>query len=105
MVGARADNPHANPVALIPAGESIDDVDAIPGVEVVNSTLSVDSPDLIILLVKKETIIGARGVLLNTAKEKSALNVMRGNATLCRSAGVSAINGSGDEARQRNDIP
>lgn len=46
MVGARADNADANAVAFIPAGEAIDDVDAFPGVEVVNGTLTVDTPDL-----------------------------------------------------------
>jgi hypothetical protein len=46
MVGASADNAHADPVALVPAGEAIDDVDALAGVEVVNGTLTVDAPDL-----------------------------------------------------------
>jgi hypothetical protein len=46
MVGASADDTNAYPVALVPAGESIDDIDAIPGVEVINGTLTVDAPDL-----------------------------------------------------------
>jgi hypothetical protein len=46
MVGASADDTHADPVALVPAGEAIDDVDALAGVEVVNGTLTVDAPDL-----------------------------------------------------------
>lgn len=46
VVGAGADNADAYPVALVPAGESIDDVDAVPGVEVVDGTLAVDAPDL-----------------------------------------------------------
>lgn len=46
MVGTSADDTNANPVALVPAGEAIDDVDAVPGVEVVDSTLTVDTPDL-----------------------------------------------------------
>jgi hypothetical protein len=47
MVGTSADNADAYPVALVPAGESIDDVDAVAGVEVVDSTLTVDAPDLV----------------------------------------------------------
>lgn len=46
MVGAGANHADAYPVALVPTGESIDDVDAIPSVEVVNGTLAVDTPDL-----------------------------------------------------------
>jgi hypothetical protein len=46
MVGAGADDAHADAVALIPAGEPVYDVDAIPGVEVVDGTLAVDAPDL-----------------------------------------------------------
>jgi hypothetical protein len=46
MVGTSADNANAYPVALVPAGEAINDVDAVPGVEVVDSTLAVDTPDL-----------------------------------------------------------
>jgi hypothetical protein len=46
MVGASAHDTNAYPVALVPAGESIDDIDAIPGVEVINGTLTVDAPDL-----------------------------------------------------------
>jgi hypothetical protein len=47
MVRASADHSYAYPVALIPAGESIDDVDAVPGVEVVDGTFTVDAPDLV----------------------------------------------------------
>lgn len=46
MVGAGADNAHADAVALVPAGKAIDDVDAVAGVEVVDGALAVDSPDL-----------------------------------------------------------
>lgn len=46
MVGTSADDSYAYPVALIPAGKAIDDVDAVPGVKVVDSTLTVDTPDL-----------------------------------------------------------
>ena len=46
MVGACAHNTDGNSVALIPAGEAIDHVDAVPGVEVVDGTLAVDTPDL-----------------------------------------------------------
>jgi hypothetical protein len=47
MVGTGADDTDVNTVALIPAGKAINNVDTIPCVEVVDSTLTVDSPDLI----------------------------------------------------------
>ena len=46
MVGASANHTDAYPVALVPAGEAIDDVDAFSGVEKVDGTLTVDAPDL-----------------------------------------------------------
>jgi hypothetical protein len=46
MVGASADNANVDAVALVPAGEAIDNVDAVTGVEVVDSALAVDTPDL-----------------------------------------------------------
>ena len=46
MVGPGADNAHADAVALVPASKAIDDVDAVAGVEVVDSALAVDTPDL-----------------------------------------------------------
>lgn len=46
MVGASADDTDADSVLLVPASIAINDVDAVAGVEVVDSTLSVDLPDL-----------------------------------------------------------
>jgi hypothetical protein len=46
MVGASADNANVDAVALVPAGETIDNVDTVAGVEVVDSALTVDAPDL-----------------------------------------------------------
>jgi hypothetical protein len=46
MVGTSADNTNVDAVALVPAGETIDNVDAVTGVEVVDSTLAVDTPHL-----------------------------------------------------------
>jgi len=46
MVSTGTDDANADSVALIPASEAVDDIDAIPSVQVINSTLSVDSPDL-----------------------------------------------------------
>jgi hypothetical protein len=46
MIGASADNANAYPVALVPSSKSINDIDAVPGVEVVDGTLTVDTPDL-----------------------------------------------------------
>jgi hypothetical protein len=46
VVGASADNANADTVALIPASITINDIDAVTGVEVVDSTLTVNAPDL-----------------------------------------------------------
>jgi hypothetical protein len=46
MVRAGAHDTDADPVALVPSCEAVDDVDALAGVEVVNGTLAVDAPDL-----------------------------------------------------------
>jgi ACT domain-containing protein len=46
MVGAGADDTDTDPVALIPTGETVDNVDTVAGVEVIDSTLTVDTPDL-----------------------------------------------------------
>ena len=46
MVGTGADNTDVDAVALVPAGETIDNVDAVAGVKVVDSTLTVDTPHL-----------------------------------------------------------
>lgn len=51
MVGASADNANVDAVALVPAGETIDNVDAVTGVEVVDSALAVDTPDLFEMIV------------------------------------------------------
>lgn len=51
MVGTSADDADAYPVALIPAGETVDNVDAVAGVEVVDGTLTVDAPDLVAMSV------------------------------------------------------
>lgn len=50
MVGSGAYNADAYSVALIPTSVTVDNIDAIPSVEVVNGTLAVDTPDLSILL-------------------------------------------------------
>lgn len=47
VVGTSADNADVDPVALVPSGETIDDIDAASGVEVVDGTFSVDTPDLL----------------------------------------------------------
>jgi len=46
MVGTSADNTDVDAVALVPASEAIDNIDAVTGVEVVDSTLAVDTPHL-----------------------------------------------------------
>ena len=46
MVGTSTDHTDADTVSLIPASKAINDVDTVTGVEVVDSTFTVDSPDL-----------------------------------------------------------
>jgi hypothetical protein len=46
VVGTGANNPDLDTVALIPAGVTINNVNAVTGVEVVDSTFTVDPPDL-----------------------------------------------------------
>jgi hypothetical protein len=47
MIGTGADNADLYSVLLVPSCETVDDVDAVSCVQVVNSSLSVDSPDLL----------------------------------------------------------
>lgn len=46
MVGTSADNADLDTVLLIPSCKAVDNIDAIPGVEVVNCTFAIDSPNL-----------------------------------------------------------
>jgi hypothetical protein len=47
MVGTGADDSNSDSVLLVPSCESIDDVDSISCVQVINGSLAVDSPDLL----------------------------------------------------------
>jgi len=46
MVGAGADDADADAILFVPAGIAIDDVDAVPGVEVIDGTLTINFPNL-----------------------------------------------------------
>jgi hypothetical protein len=46
MVGTSTNDSDLNSVFLVPASKSIDNIDAVPGVQVINGTFSVDSPNL-----------------------------------------------------------
>ena len=46
MIGSGADDPNTDTVLLIPSGKAIDNIDAIPGVQVINGSFSIDLPDL-----------------------------------------------------------
>jgi len=46
MVGTSANNTDVDPVAFIPSCKSINDVNAATGVQVIDGTFSVDSPNL-----------------------------------------------------------
>jgi hypothetical protein len=48
MVGTSTDDTDADAVTLVPAGETIDNIDTVASVEVVDSTLTVDTPDLLV---------------------------------------------------------
>lgn len=48
MVGTSADDTDADSVAGVPSCVTIDNVDTVPGVEVVDGTFTVDTPDLYI---------------------------------------------------------
>jgi len=47
MIRAGADDADAYPIALVPAGKAIDDVDSVSSVEIVDCTFPVDTPDLL----------------------------------------------------------
>lgn len=46
MISTGADDPNINPVSFIPTGEAIDDINSIPGIQIVDGALSVDFPHL-----------------------------------------------------------
>ena len=46
MVSTGADDANVNSVFLVPTGIAIDDVDAIPRVQVINGSLTIDLPNL-----------------------------------------------------------
>ena len=48
MVGTGADNADPDPVALVPTSITVNDINATPGVQVVDRTLTVDFPDLFV---------------------------------------------------------
>jgi hypothetical protein len=54
MIGTSADNSDSDSVLLVPSGKPIDNVDPISGVQVVNCSLAVNSPDLLIKRLAKE---------------------------------------------------
>lgn len=86
MVGTSANNTNVDAVAGVPAGETVDDVDAVAGVEVVNGTLAVNSPYLSIqalrsaLLVAKMKLsakISARASFAKIAGSRSPMSAGR----------------------------
>jgi len=46
MVGSGADDSDVDAISLVPPCETIDDVDSFSGVQIVDSTLSIDFPYL-----------------------------------------------------------
>ncbi len=47
VVCASTDNSDSDSVLFVPSCEPIDNVDSVSGVQVINSTFAVDSPDLL----------------------------------------------------------
>lgn len=58
MVGTGADNTNVDSVSLVPSCVTVDDVDSVSCVEVVNGTFSVDFPDLYRAHVSKYSKLG-----------------------------------------------
>ena len=46
MIGSGADHPNLDPIFLVPSRKTIHYVDSISGVEIIDSTLAINSPDL-----------------------------------------------------------
>ncbi len=46
MIGSSTDNSHTDPVSLIPTGISVNDIDSVAGIQIVDRAFSVDPPDL-----------------------------------------------------------
>ena len=49
MIGTGANDADIDSIALIPPGKAIDDIDSRPGVEVIDSTFSIDFPYLVVI--------------------------------------------------------
>ena len=61
MIGAGADDSNVDPVSFIPAGEAIDDIYSVPGIQIVNGALSVDFPHL-----QKSSLLASKSELEST---------------------------------------
>jgi hypothetical protein len=46
MIGTSANHPNIDTVTLIPAREAIDNIDSVSGIQIVDGSFSVDSPNL-----------------------------------------------------------
>jgi hypothetical protein len=53
MIGSSTHYTDAYPIALVPSSEAINHIDAVPGVEIINGTLTVDTPNLEMLLAQE----------------------------------------------------
>jgi hypothetical protein len=49
MVGTSANNTDSNAIPLVPASKPVYDIDAVPGVEIIDGSFTVDSPYLFIV--------------------------------------------------------
>lgn len=46
MISTGADDANIDPVSFIPTGEAIDDINSVPGIQIVDGAFSVDFPHL-----------------------------------------------------------
>jgi len=65
VVCASANNTDPDSVTLVPSGVAIDNIDSIPGIQVIDSTLAIDSPNL----ERHDHVISQTSLLLKTLSE------------------------------------
>ena len=69
MIGTSANDSDPDAVLLVPSCKSVDNVDTISGVEVINSTFTIDSPDLSFELLADVPITAVRLKCVNPLEE------------------------------------
>ena len=75
MVCTSANNTDSDSIALVPSGIAIDNIDSVPGIQVINGTLAIDPPDL----KRHDHVISLTSLLLK--KTLGVSEIMRGSLT------------------------